>query len=142
MDNKKKINFDYIVVLQPTSPLRTAKDINMAIKIVKKYKPLSLFSISNSLEHPYETIKIIGKKKWNFVLQKSKNFFRRQDFDLKSFFINGAIFIIHKKLLRRKKVFSFTNHSFYKMPKNRSLEINDLTEAKMIESIIKSKVNK
>ena len=55
---------------------------------------------------------------------------------------NKNILKINKKLLRRKKVFSFTNHSFYKMPKNRSLEINDLTEAKMIESIIKSKINK
>ena len=59
---KKKIAFDYLVVLQPTSPLRLAKDINSAVKIVKKFSPKSLFSISESLEHPYETIKIKKKK--------------------------------------------------------------------------------
>ena len=44
-----RIKFDYIIILQPTSPLRSSLDINNSIKIVKKYKPLSLFSISESL---------------------------------------------------------------------------------------------
>ena len=59
----KKIVYDYLVVLQPTSPLRNYKDINSAVKIVKRKKYKSLFSISNSLEHPYETIKFNKKKK-------------------------------------------------------------------------------
>ena len=54
----KKIAYDYLVVLNPTSPLRNYKDINSAVKMVKKRKYKSLFSISESLEHPYESIKI------------------------------------------------------------------------------------
>tara|TARA_B100000886_G_C20421800_1_gene491975 strand:- start:1368 stop:2057 length:690 start_codon:yes stop_codon:yes gene_type:complete len=137
---KKKIAFEYLVVLQPTSPLRLKKDINSAIKIIKKEKSLSLFSISHSIEHPYETIKI-NKNKFKHVLEKSKKFFRRQDFDLISYFINGAIYIIHKNLIKKKKIYDNKNHSFYLMPKTRSLEINDLHEAKIIESIIKNKIN-
>ena len=34
----KKIFYDYMVVLQPTSPLRDHKDINNAVKIIKKKK--------------------------------------------------------------------------------------------------------
>ncbi len=137
---KKKIAFEYLVVLQPTSPLRLKKDINSAIKIIKKEKSLSLFSISHSIEHPYETIKI-NKNKFKHVLEKSKKFFRRQDFDLISYFINGAIYIIHKNLIKKKKIYDNKNHSLYLMPKTRSLEINDLHEAKIIESIIKNKIN-
>ena len=70
----KKIYFDYLIVLQPTSPLRLYKDINSAINIIKKKKSLSLFSVSESIEHPYETIKI-SNKKFSHVLNKSKNFF-------------------------------------------------------------------
>ena len=135
----RAIQFDYIVVLQPTSPLRLSKDINQALRIIRKEKSLSLFSVSESLEHPYETINIINKKKWSFSMKNSKKFYRRQDFDLKSFFINGAIYIVHKSLLSKKKIFNFLNHSFYKMPKNRSLEINDISEAKIVESILKNR---
>ena len=46
------------MVLQPTSPLRSFKDINNCIKLLKVKKPLSLFSVSNSIEHPSETISI------------------------------------------------------------------------------------
>ena len=87
----KKIAYDYLVVLQPTSPLRNYRDINSAVKIVKKKKYKILFSISNSLEHPYETIKFDKKKKWKYILSKSRLYYRRQDYDFEYYFINGEI---------------------------------------------------
>ena len=99
---KKIINFDYMVVLQPTSPLRKHEDINRACNLIKKNKCKSLFSISESLEHPYEAIDV-KKGKWKYILKKSKNFYRRQDFDINSYFINGSIYIIHKNLIIKKK---------------------------------------
>tara|TARA_X000001036_G_scaffold306797_1_gene285544 strand:- start:930 stop:1622 length:693 start_codon:yes stop_codon:yes gene_type:complete len=135
---KKKIKFDYLVVLQPTSPLRNFNDINKSLTLIRKTKNLSLFSISSSLEHPYETIKLFKKKIYH-VLKKSKNFYRRQDFDFKSYFINGAIYIIHKSLIIKKKMHNLKKHSLYEMPKTRSLEINDRDEAMIIESLIKNR---
>jgi len=135
---KKKIYYDFMVILQPTSPLRDYRDINNSIKIIKNSKSNSLFSISKSLEHPYETI-IIKKNKWNFVLKNSKKFYRRQDFDIDTYFINGAIYISNRNLIRSKKTFTRVNHCFYKMPKNKSLEINDKEEAFIIDCILKRK---
>jgi len=136
---RKNIYFDYLIVLQPTSPLRDQNDINKSINILKKNKALSLFSISSSIEHPYETIKIKGKKSWQYVIKNAKKYSRRQDFNLTSFFINGAIYIIHRDLVKNKKTSDFKNHSFYLMSKEKSLEINDMEEAKIIESIIRFK---
>ena len=99
----KKITYDYIVVLQPTSPLRNYQDINKAIKIVKNKKYKSLFSVSESIEHPYETIKIKNNGKWQYILPKSKLYYRRRHFDFVSYFINGAIYIIHRELIIKKK---------------------------------------
>ena len=126
-----------MVILQPTSPLRDYRDINNSIKIIKNSKSNSLFSISKSLEHPYETI-IIKKNKWNFVLKNSKKFYRRQDFDIDTYFINGAIYISNRNLIRSKKTFTRVNHCFYEMPK-KSLEINDKEEAFIIDCILKRK---
>ena len=114
---KKSLEFDYLVVLQPTSPLRNYKDINKALQIIRNSKYKSLFSVSESLEHPYEVIKTLGKRKWSHVLKKSKNFYRRQDFDIKTFFINGAIYIIHKDLIKKKKINNKKKHCLLKIPK-------------------------
>tara|TARA_B100000401_G_C52497240_1_gene573299 strand:+ start:10 stop:690 length:681 start_codon:yes stop_codon:yes gene_type:complete len=131
-----KIKFDYIIILQPTSPLRSSLDINNSIKIVKKYKPLSLFSISESLEHPYDVIKNLGKNKWKPILKRSNKFFRRQDFDLKSYFINGAIYITHKDLIKKKKIYDLNNHQTYIMPKSKSFEVDDYEDIKIIKKLI------
>lgn len=135
---KKKIFYDYILVLQPTSPLRSYNDINSSVEIVKKRKFKSLFSISSSIEHPYETIKILKNSKWKYNLSKAKLYYRRQDFDIKSFFINGAIYIIHRNLIKKRKNHDLRNHGYYKMSKHKSIEINDLEEVKIVESIIKN----
>mgnify|MGYP000421357200 FL=1 len=94
-----KYAIDYLVILQPTSPLRTTNDINGAIKLTLKNRYKSLFSISESIEHPYETIDLYKKNSWKYVLKDSNKFYRRQDFDINSYFINGAIYIISKNYL-------------------------------------------
>lgn len=133
---KKKIFFDYLILLQPTSPLRSLDDIKKSINIIKRFKYESLSSISRSLEHPYETIKF-SKQKWCYVLPKGQKYFRRQDFDFESYFINGAIFVVNKKLIYKKKMQSKSKHGFYLMPKIRSLDINDKEEIDILKKIIK-----
>ena len=120
-----KYKIDYLVILQPTSPLRSVEDIQDSIKLLKKNKFKSLFSISESLEHPYEAIDVLKGNKWKYVLSKSKKFYRRQDFDINSYFINGAIYLVEKNyLIQNNKIIS-NNHGFYIMKKSRSLDIND-----------------
>ena len=134
----KKQNFDAIISLQPTSPLRSFKDIDKAINLFQKKNFDSLFSISESLEHPYETIDLKkGKKKIFFTIKKSQKFFRRQDYDINSFFINGAIYIFKKELILKKKIYSKNNHGFYIMPKLRSLDVNDLEDIEIMKNILK-----
>ena len=134
----KKNNFDAMILLQPTSPLRNYIDINKSIDIFKKKKFDSLFSISESLEHPYETINLKkGKKKVFYTIKKRKKIFRRQDFDINSHFINGAIYIFKKELILKKKIFSENNHGFYLMPKIRSIDVNDLEDIEIVKNILK-----
>lgn len=133
----KREDFDVLVLLQPTSPLRSFKDINKSLEIFKKNKFDSLFSISESLEHPYETINLKNKRKIFYNFNKSKKFHRRQDFDVNSYFINGAIYIFKKELIKYKKIYSKNNHGFYIMPKIRSLDLNDLEDVAIVKKIIK-----
>ncbi len=133
--DKKKIIYDFLMILQPTSPARTFYDINSVINILERKKPESLFSINYSSEHPYESIKI-NKSKWHYILPKAKKFYRRQDFDFTSFFINGAIYAISRKIIMRKKLIG-NNHILYKMPKIRSFDIDDIEDIEIVRKILR-----
>jgi CMP-N-acetylneuraminic acid synthetase len=129
---KDKIKFKHYVILQPTSPLRSSKDIVNSIKKYNLEKADSLFSISKSIEHPSDTIFL--KKNYFFYFKKEKNNLRQ--FYNDSFYINGAIYIFNRKLLNKKKIIS-KKHSLYKMPKVRSLDVNDLQDLELLKKILK-----
>jgi CMP-N-acetylneuraminic acid synthetase len=97
---------------------------------------MSLFSISQSLEHPYEAINLSKNEKWNYVLPKANKFYRRQDFDINSYFINGAIYIVSTEYLNSKKSLISNKHGFYIMPKIRSLDINDRQDLEIAKKIL------
>ncbi len=133
---EEKYSYDYLVVMQPTSPMRDHHDINNAVKLIKKKKATSLASISESQEHPYEQI-VINNKKWRLLFNKSKRFYRRQDFDIKVFFITGAIYIINKaSILRYKKIIT-NNHVNFLMKKLKSLDINDYEDIEIAKYLLK-----
>lgn len=127
-----------LVILQPTSPLRSKIDIIDSIKIYKRKKFHSLFSISESMEHPYETINVKNLKNdsWRYVLKKSNKFYRRQDFDINSYFINGAIYIININKLQKQKSIVTKNHGLYVMKKLNSIDINDIEDFKIARKLL------
>lgn len=125
LENQKNHKIDTLVILQVTSPLRTRNDIIKAINHYKKNEFKSLFSVSESQEHPYETVNILKKNKWKYILPKGTKFYRRQDYDLNSFFINGAIYIIDIKFLKKYKKLVSKNHGIFFMNKINSIDIDD-----------------
>ena len=54
----------------------------------------------------------------------------------KSYFINGAIFIMHRELIIKKKIYDNKRHGLFLMPKYRSIDINDINEIKITESLL------
>jgi CMP-N,N'-diacetyllegionaminic acid synthase len=128
-----KIKFKHYVVLQPTSPLRRYKDIENSLKLFLKNKSESLFSISQSLEHPNESIFFKGNRVAYFNKNKMS---LRQNYK-KSYFVNGAIYIFNRRLLKDKKIISNNNHSTYEMSKFRSIDLNDYQDLKITRKLLK-----
>lgn len=135
----REIKYDYIVILQPTSPLRSIVDINKSIEIVSKKKSQCLVSISESLEHPYESIFLNKKNKINFFLKNGQNYSRRQDFDRNSYFINGAIYITTKEMIKKNKVIDYSISDYILMDKMNSLDLNDYSELNLIKNLLSKK---
>ena len=121
IDLLKKIKFKYIVILQPTSPLRTYLDVKRSTEKFLKGNYSSLFSISPSAEHPNESVYIENKKVRYFFNKKST---LRQNYK-PSYFINGAIYISNVRNILKKKIIDKKNHGFYVMKKSHSIDIDD-----------------
>ena len=117
-----------IVLLQPTSPLRSSIDIDASISKFRENKVDTLISISEMLEHPSQCLEIMSGEKehsWKYLVNSQKYATRRQDYSNNYYFINGAIYISKLSfLLRNKKFISKRKNGYYVMPQERSIDID------------------
>ena len=131
--NNIQDNFDYLVLLQPTSPLRNTRDINKACKMVLQNKKadglISTFFVKKvKKNHPNKFM--IEKNNFLKEIDKKKASLRKE----KLFLRNGpSIFIIKinriKKNLYKNKLLNFI------MPESRSIDINTLNDLNKLRKI-------
>jgi CMP-N,N'-diacetyllegionaminic acid synthase len=104
-------NYDYIVLLQPTSPLRTAHHIDEALGLLKLKNADSILSVSKMEHSPcWANTLDDSLDMTNFMKPEYKNI-RSQD--LPTYYrLNGAIYIWEKeKILKAKSL--FLNHEVF-----------------------------
>lgn len=131
--------FDYVILLQPTSPLRNANDIDEALEKVIFSEYESLVSVSEVDENPI-LMGTIEENKFKKILNISGNNVRRQEFP-KVYIYNGAIYINSVEMLYREKVFVNDLTVPYVMPKERSMDIDEQMDLDIVEFFIKEKKN-
>ena len=119
---KKKRKYDLVVVLQPTSPLRTSKNIDKAISYFFKKKANAVVSV-NKLKKPiYWANKLPPNLSMKDFIKTKDNLPRQmiQDF----FILNGAITIINSSCLKNNyNIYQDTTFAFVMDEKN-SIDID------------------
>lgn len=113
----KKINeyFDYALLLQPTSPLRTTEDIDLSIaKIINKDGD-SLISVYYSKKKNKFPVRIINKKIYKF---------NNKNYNGKIYYLNGAVFACKVSYFMKKKNFYSKKTIPYFMKKKYSIDID------------------
>ena len=128
---KKKINS--ILALQPTSPLRTYKDIDKAIKIFKRYRVEFLTSFTKT--KPSEWLYHHCKNKIFKKIIKSSGADNSQNLK-QTLILNGAIYIYKTKSLYKKKI-NKNLISGIIMPNNRSVDIDYLEDFNYAEYLLR-----
>ena len=125
---KKGERFNIIVVLQPTSPLRRAIDIQQAIAKLIKTGADSIASVCLSEHSPF-WMKVIKQGKI-YPIIKSRQYSRRQDLP-KVYRLNGAIYITKRDVLKKQKRILGANTQAFVMPVENSIDINTGLEFKI-----------
>lgn len=138
--NRLTKEFDYtindFVVLQPTSPLRAASDIDAAIELFKNNDADSVISYTEE-HHPVSWHKYIDEN-GQFENVFPDNIQNRQD-NKPTYFPNGAIFVFKCSLIEERSYYS--EHSYaYIMDRNRSIDIDTIEDFKHVEFLMRGKV--
>jgi len=132
-------HFDYVILLEPTSPLREDDDIdNMIEKLLDNSDNFdSLSSIGVINEHPSIVKKIEDNKLVPFCKELELTT-RRQD-NQEAYFPYGVGYLVNVEAFKDEKVFYTKRNDFYKIKRYQCYEIDDIYDFLAIENIIKYK---
>lgn len=129
--------YDAIVLLQPTSPMRTAEDI---IKARNLYNPEvdMVVSVCEAATNPYYNAFETGSDGTLHISKGDGLFTRRQDCP-KVWEYNGAVYVINPDSLRRMPMGKFPRRIPLEMPRERSLDLDTPLDWLMMESLMTEK---
>lgn len=125
---------DAVMLLQPTSPFRSAEDIDAAATIMGRSNAVAVVSVSEAKPHPFKTFRMTPDGTLDVFVRSELAYLRRQDLP-EAFAENGAIYLNRPDSLLRERSFIPPGTVPYVMPAERSLDIDsewDLHVANLI----------
>jgi CMP-N-acetylneuraminic acid synthetase len=114
---------DYLMTLQPTSPLRTASDIDRAVGIAEAHEAMAVVSVCETGHHPYLAKTVTQEGTLTDFIRKDVESLRRQDLP-PVYALNGAIYLNRTESIRKDRTLLPKGTYAYIMPPERSLDID------------------
>lgn len=142
MKNSGK-EFDYFLLLEPTSPLRKRGDLDNIIKLAGDNPECDgIISVGEvHMEHPSVVKRITPVGTITPYLENISSIYQRQQFD-KAFFPYGVGYMIKTDVLLKKHSIYTENILPYFIERWQNYEIDDIYDFVCIESIMKMEANK
>ena len=123
--NKSGSNYDYLVLLQPTSPLRNAKHIDEAMALLAKKNADAVIGVCKVHDNPLWSNIIPEDLSISSFLNSDVIGKRSQDVD-DYYKVNGAIYICNiDRFIREKTLFIREKIFAYKMTREDSIDIDN-----------------
>ena len=131
--------YDYLVLLQPTSPFRSTEDIDEAIRRCIENKVDACVSVTETEKHPAWMFYLTDSEYLTPVLGTADEKMATHRQQLKPVYaLNGAVYVIHIPTLLKHEQFIIPKRTLsYPMPKERSLDIDTEFDFKQCEWIAK-----
>jgi CMP-N-acetylneuraminic acid synthetase len=139
MEKKNRIKYDIIVELMCTSPFKKREDIDRCIEKLITQKADSVIAVKQLYDHhPARIKKIVNGRIENFcVSEKIES--RRQDLKPKAYVRAGAIYVLNRDYLIKKKQRYGSKKSYpYILSDKRAINIDEENDFLMAETLIKN----
>lgn len=115
--------YDYVISLQPTSPLRIAEDIDACIEKMIAMNSPACVSVTEPANSPYWMYTVNDKEKIVPLIEQDELTVRRQDLPV-VYALNGAVYVAEVNWLKQSKSFLTAETVAFIMPNNRSYDID------------------
>ena len=137
---------DIVVLLHPTTPLRTAKHIDECIDILKEKRADAVMSVSEPMQHPGDMVWWNEKEELHFLLESIAGpgafpgKIQRQDFPT-YWFINGAVYVFtYRSLVETGNRYGRKTVP-YIMSQLDSIDIDSLDSLRIVEALLMRRRN-
>ncbi|MDD5457563.1 MAG: acylneuraminate cytidylyltransferase family protein [Candidatus Margulisbacteria bacterium] len=132
-------NYDALILLQPTSPLRSVEDIDDLIQqFFLNSSAKALVSVCEAHHHPLWANTLPSDLNMrDFIRPEIKNK-NRQDLPV-YYQLNGALYIASPDYILNVKSFLGPETYAYIMPAERSVDIDDLSDFFLVENLLKNR---
>lgn len=137
---KKNIFYKYIILLEPTSPIRQVKDLDYCIKKILNNKVDTIVSVSKVINQHPSFLYYLTKKKILKPYQKKKvkTYLRRQDIS-SLYYLDGSIYVSNVYTYLKKKTFNHEKTEAFIVDQVKALEIDTLYDFKLAQILIERK---
>jgi CMP-N,N'-diacetyllegionaminic acid synthase len=119
--------YDVVVLLQPTSPLRTAADIDTACEHLAASGAPACVSVSPVEQSPYWMYRLGHNQGLVPVVEAPPGVTRRQDLP-SVYALNGAVYVADTVWLRQSRTFVTRETVAHVMPVERSMDIDTIAD--------------
>jgi CMP-N-acetylneuraminic acid synthetase len=135
--NITKDTYDYLILLQPTSPLRTTNHIDEAIEKMIDSDATALISVSEPEHHPLKSFKKNAQGYLEGIVNNEYPFLPRQELP-KVYQPNGAIYIVELKYFLENENFYSNQTIEFLMSAETSIDIDSVEDIKKVEDYVNS----
>ncbi len=131
---------DWVMILQPTAPFRTANDISESLRLAREGGCDSVISVTRVLaEHPILMKKIENNRLLPYCIEEKEGT-RRQDYDPPAYIRNGAIYLTRRDVLMENNSIWGEVIRPYVMPEERSYDIDSERDFRLVELVMRERL--
>jgi CMP-N,N'-diacetyllegionaminic acid synthase len=128
-------DYGILVLLQPTSPLRKAEDIDSSLNIYSKYKK-SVVSVTEVSRTPYWMYTVQSDLSLKEVLSKPVEAANRQDLPT-IYILNGMVYVSDRETIKTYETLTPPGALAYIVEPNRSIDIDTESDWNQAELFLK-----
>lgn len=126
---------EYVLLLQPTSPFRSAGDIEGAYALLNEMDAQAVVSVTPASDHPYLSKQVDGEARLRPFVESDLNAARRQDLP-PAYMLNGAIYLRKTADLLATRSWCPPDACAYCMPRERSVDIDTVFDFELAEWLL------